>query len=214
MTPRVLLAFCVVLSALATGRAALAGEEAKEEPKLSEQQAKVILDGLQRVEPFLDSHEARLHPESLGHFFTKEDYALLRGNPILGYWHLGTFRWAGTRVAWEGVLPSGASARPITRRAWDAAFDYAAKKQGLVVDPNAPLKIRATCVAAIFDTNPDQPNRGVVLEFRVLSPTGRFLYRFGVGKPTVADAVGASLDTAISLARRLGSSQGGDHDRR
>jgi hypothetical protein len=35
------------------------------------------------------------------------------------------------------------------------------------------------------------------------SPTGRFWYRFGMGKPTLEDAVGASLDWAIGFARTI-----------
>lgn len=162
-----------------------------------------ILDRLGDREPFLGSREAAHHPESLGHFFGAHEYRRLRGNPVYGYWADDGFRWVGGRVAWDGIAPMSPSARPIRRRAWDAAFAYVAKKYGVIIDPRASVRVRGACIAAVVDPSVEEPNRGVVLELRIESPTGRFWYRFGMGKPSLEDAIGASLDWAIGFAQTI-----------
>jgi hypothetical protein len=164
------------------------------------EQAMRIVERATDREPFLASREAGLRPDSLGHFFIRPDYAILRGNPVYGYWAEGTFAWVGDRVAWDGVRAASPSARPITPRAWTAAFKYVAEKHGLTIDRNAPIRVWGACIGAVLDPNLVEPNRGVVLEVRVDSPTGPLLYRFGMGKPTIEDAVGASLDWAVGFA--------------
>ena len=134
-----------------------------------------ILDRLGDREPFLASREAARHPESLNQFFGHRDYQRLRGNPVYGYWADDGFRWAGARVAWDGITPVSASARPIGPRAWDAAFAYVAKKYGLTIDRRAPVRVRGACIAAVVDPSVAEPNRGVVLEVRIESPTGPVL---------------------------------------
>jgi hypothetical protein len=192
----------VVIAASATiahdGRAEDARPEAG---KWTPEQAQRMVERAGNREPFVTSREATLHPESLNHFFIRPDYAILRGNPVFGYWAEGTFQWVGTRVAWDGIRAKSASAMPITRRAWTAAFTYVAQKHGFTIDRNAPIRVGGACVAAVLDPNLAEPNRGVVLEVRIESPTGPFFYRFGMGKPTIEDAVGASLDWAIGFAR-------------
>jgi hypothetical protein len=169
----------------------------------SPEQARLIAQRLSDREPFLKSREAGLHADSLNLFLERPDYAILRGNPLFGYWAEGTFRWAGSRVAWDGIRPVSQSAKPITRRAWNAAFAYIARKHGLTIDRNAPIRVHGACIGAVLDPNLDEPNRGVVLELRIDSPTGPFLYWFGMGKPTIEDAIGASLDWAVSFARTI-----------
>lgn len=200
----------VLLGALAvvvagTGVAA-AGEEGERSP-WTPQQAKQLFGRMTKREPFLGSAEARQDRRTIDRFFHAEDYAVLRGNPVLGYWDAGKFRWRGSRVAWDGVVPVGPSARPITSRAWDAAFEHVAQAQGLTVDPKAPIRIRGACIAAVMNPTVSDPNRGVLMEIRIDSPAGPFRYRFGMGKPTLEDAVGASLEWAIGFARAFG---GGD----
>ncbi len=172
------------------------------EPWPPEQGAR-ILNRLDNREPFVGSREATRHPESLEHFLGMKEYRRLRGNPVYGYWADDGFRWVGSKVAWDGIVPVSSSARPIRRRAWDAAFAYVAEKRGLIVDRTAPIRVRGVCIAAVVDPGLGEPNRGVVLELRFDSPTGRFWYRFGMGKPTVEDAVGASLDWAVGFARTI-----------
>lgn len=96
------------------------------------------------------------------------------------------------------------SAKPITSKAWDAAFAYVARKHGLVIDRNAPIRITGACVAAVLEPTRKDPRRGVVLEARVESPAGTFRVRFGTGKPTIEDAIGASLDRLVAFARNVG----------
>jgi hypothetical protein len=195
------------LAGLALGLVVVAGTGgatgAAAEPHLpwTAEQTTAVLRRLEAREPFAGSREARLHGDSLGWFFGWPEYQLLAGNPVYGYWHEGRFRWAGTHVAFDGIKPVGHSAHRITERAWMAAFRYIAEKNGLVVDPKATIRVRGACLAAVFDPGLDEPNRGVILELRIESPTGPFLYRFGFGKPTVEDAIGASLDWAVRFAR-------------
>jgi hypothetical protein len=163
-------------------------------------QAARIVERLGAREPFIGSPETRRHSESLGRFFRQEDYETLRGNPVYGYWSESGFRWTGVRVAWDGIVAASPSSRPIRRRAWDAAFAYVARKHGLTVDRRAPVRVRGACVAAVIEPSLEEPNRGVVMEIRIDSPSGPFRYRFGMGKPTLEDAVGASLDWAVSFA--------------
>lgn len=192
----------VAAIALASGPARADNATGASDPWTPEQGAR-ILARLGDREPFLGSREAVRHPESLGRFFAAREYRHLRGNPVYGYWADDGFRWAGTRVAWDGITPVSLSARPIRRRAWDAAFAYVAKKHGLTIDGRAPVHVRGACIAAVVDPSVSEPNRGVVLELRIESPTGRFWYRFGMGKPSLEDAIGASLDWAIGFAQTI-----------
>jgi hypothetical protein len=174
-------------------------DEHKTTPWTPEQGARMV-QRLGEREAFLASKEAANHPESLNLFFGQNDYRVLRGNPVYGYWDEGQFEWSGRHVAWDGIVPVARSARAITPRAWRAAFTYIAKQRGLVVDQKAPIRIQGACLAAILDPGLDEPNRGVVLELLIASPTGPFRYRFGMGKPTIEDAIGASLDWAVGFA--------------
>ena len=71
----------------------------------------------------------------------------------------------------------------------------------------APVRIRGACVAAVLEPTRREPKRGVVLEVGVASPTGVFRLRFGMGKPTIQDAVGASVDRALGFALDLGRAE-------
>jgi hypothetical protein len=180
-----------------------ADDEASPPDPWTPEQGARILQRLASREPFLGSREAARHPESLNRFFGADEYRRLRGNPVYGYWADDGFRWVGARVAWDGVRAGSATARPIRRRAWDAAFAYVAKAHGLTIDHRAPVRIRGVCIAAVVEPSVGDPNRGVVLELRIESPRGRFWYRFGMGKPTLEDAIGASLDWAVGFARTI-----------
>lgn len=189
----VLLAVCAAVAGPA------AADEGPSVPWTPEQTA-AFVRRLNEREPFAGSRDARLHGDSLGWFFRDPEYALLKGNPVFGYWYEGQFRWTGVRVAFDGIKPVGKSARQITERAWAAAFTYVARQNGWTIDKKAPIRVRGVCLGAVLDPGLDEPNRGVVLELRVDSPSGPFLYRFGMGKPTIEDAIGASLDWALRFA--------------
>lgn len=171
--------------------------------KLTLDQSMRLAQKLGQTEPFLRSAEAKQEPQSLNRFFHRPEYDRLVGNPVLGYWSAGGFRWQGVRVAWDGIESVAPSARPITRKAWDVAFQYVAQRRGLVLDRAAPIRIRGACVAAVVHPTPEEPVRGVLLEVRVEGPGGQMLYRFGMGRPTLEDAVGAAIDVAIGLAMNL-----------
>lgn len=197
MIPQALLG-CIVTT-VGCGLALAGADQGAPDPWTPEQGAHVVARLADR-EAFVGSREARRHPDSLNLFFRAADYEGLKGNPVFGYWNEGHFRWKGTHVAWDGITSATESAAPITRRAWSAAFAYVAKKHGLVLDREAAIRVHGACIAAVLDPSLGEPNRGVVLEIRIDSPTGPFRYRFGMGKPTIEDAVGASLDWAVSFA--------------
>jgi hypothetical protein len=195
-------AISVAVLTVALSPPVLADDASSQEPWTPEQGAR-ILSRLADREPFLSSREAHHHAGSLDLFFKRSEYERLRGNPVYGYWADDGFRWTGTRVAWDGIEPVAPRAKAVTRKAWRTAFEYVARKYGLVIDQRAPIRLRGACVAAVTDPNVEEPNRGVVLELRMQGPRGRFWYRFGMGKPTLEDAVGASLDWAIGFARTI-----------
>jgi len=154
-------------------------------------------------EPFLASMEARREPQSLFRFFGRQDYEKLRGNPGLGYFAAGGFRWVGTRIAWQGLRPVTPDAATVPEQAWDAAFQEIAHRHGWQVDPRAPIRVRGACVGCVAEPSAREPERGVCIELQVTSPTGTLLYRFSIARPTLAEALGASLDWVLCCAAGL-----------
>ena len=170
---------------------------------LTPEQAEKLAVKLSERKPFLDSDEARNGKHTMGLFFQESEYRLLRGNPIFGYWQAKGFLWNGTHVAWDGVASKGSRCKAITSKAWNAAMEYVFRKHGLVVDPNAPMRMRGACVWAVIDTSKDEPTRGVIMEMRLQSPTGTFLWRYSRGNPTIEGAVGASIELPILLGHKI-----------
>ena len=181
--------------------------------ELTPQQASAIWKRLGAKEAFLDSADAHSEPQSLYRFFDRKDYAKLLGNPVLGYYWPGGFRWTGNRVAWHGISPVTSDAAAVTAKAWDEAFKGIARKRNWLIDPKAPIRISGACVGAVMETSREEPFRGVCIEVRVASPAGNLLYRFSVAKPTIEDAVGAALDWVLCCAATLGQdlSEGARH---
>ncbi len=171
--------------------------------ELTPQQASAIWQRLGARETFLDSDEFHSEPQSLYRFFDRKDYARLRGNPVLGYYCPGGFRWTGNRVAWHGISPVTPDAAAVTSKAWDEAFRIIARKRNWTVDSKAPIRISGACVGAVLDPSQEEPFRGVCIEVRVASPSGNLLYRFSVAKPTIEEAVGAALDWVLCCAATL-----------
>lgn len=164
-------------------------------------QAAEILKRIGDSENFMASAEAHEEPQSLYQFFQKPEYLVIRGNPVVGYYSAKTFKWEGNRVAWLGFKPGKGDAQAISPKAWDAAFRIVAKLRGLTIDPKAPIKIQGACVGAVMEPTIDSPYRGVCIEVKFSSPTGQMYHRFSVGKPTIEDAIGASLDFVVTFAR-------------
>jgi hypothetical protein len=176
---------------------------------LTVDQAKRIVARMAEREPFLSSKEGRTDARSTNLFFVQRDYRTMKGNPIVGYWNDSRFLWKGRAVAWEGIDPVAKSCQMVTRQGWAAAFAYVAKKQRLVVDKNAPMRVRGACVDAVAVPNMQQPNPGVKLEIRVESPTGVLKWRYSLGKPTLETAVGASVDLALLFAQEINQPSNG-----
>ena len=172
---------------------------------LTPEQAEKLAEKLAERKPYASSAEAHSPAgrATMGLFFSVSDYAKLSGNPVYGYWNAGGFRWIGNRIAWDGVVPAGKSCMEITRKAWDAAFAYVAKKHGLLVDRAAPMRMRGACVGAVTETSPTRPVLGVVMEVRLDSPTGAFKWRYTRGNPTLEGAVGASVELPILLGPKV-----------
>jgi hypothetical protein len=177
---------------------------------LPARQAHALLDRLMVTEPYVGSAEEREAKGSTGRHFSRGEYARLRGNPLLGYWDAGTFAWTGgEKLAWDGIRTAHRSARPITMRAWDAAIRQVARRQGLTLSMNAEVRLEGACVAAVIDSTEREPVAGVLLEVRLKSPGGVLLYRLGVGKATVEDAIGAALDVVVRFSRSLMTASNG-----
>jgi hypothetical protein len=168
--------------------------------RLRPEEAQALASRLTERQPFLESEEARTEKATLGRYFDADDYRRLRGNPILGYWDTGGFRWKDDRVAWLGI-DSKAKCSAISPTVWKAAFEYSTTKRKVSVDGQASVRIRGACVWAVIEPSKAEPVPGVLIEVRIESPSGTLRYRFGMGKPTVEDAVGAALDFIIGFAR-------------
>jgi hypothetical protein len=181
---------------------------------LTPEQAEGLAMKLTERRPFLDSREAKSSQgrQTMGLFFGDDDYRILKGTPVFGYWDASTFKWSGGRIAWQGIASAGKTCKGISSKAWNLAFAYVAKKYGLVVDRAAPLRMRGACVWAVTEASPREPVRGVVMEMRLDSPTGAFRWRYSRGNPTIEGAVGAAVELPILLGKKLG--QGGSPDDR
>jgi hypothetical protein len=172
-------------------------------PPLPRQQLQAVVERMLVTEPFLGSDEERSTRRSVARYFSRQEYMRLRGNPLLGYWDVGTFRWRGRQLAFGGVRNVHPSARPISAAAWTAAVEQVARRNGLDVTANAPVRLEGGCVGAVVDATEREPVPGVLVELRLEGPTGTLLYRVGMGKATVEDAIGAALDLVLRFARSL-----------
>ena len=172
---------------------------------LTPEQAEKLAVKLTERKPFTESDEAKSADgkQSMGLFFSEKEYRIILGNPVFGYWDAKGFKWSGTRIAWDGVTSKGARCKAITAAAWDAAMKYVARKHGLVIDEQAPMRMRGACVWAIVEASVKEPVRGVVMEMRLDSPTGSFRWRYSRGNPTIEGAVGASIELPILMGQKI-----------
>jgi hypothetical protein len=194
-----------MLAQLACSAALVCGElNALGVPELPPARTRALLERMMSTESFVGSTSEREGRKTTGRYFSRTEYQRLQGNPLLGYWHVGDFSWAGgARVAWKGIRSSHPSARPVADKAWAAAFRIAAAANGLKEDPGAPVQVEGGCVAAVVDPSSEEPVPGVLVELRIKSPSGVLLYRVSMGKPTVEDAMGAALDLVLRFSRSL-----------
>jgi hypothetical protein len=170
-------------------------------PKLKPEQVQALVAKIGQREPFLGSATARRERSSLYRYFNAADYALIRGNDVLGYWDRGAFSWVVDEVAWDGISGASSSAAAISKQAWAAAFRYVAKLQGLKVVRAAAVRIEGACVTATVDPTDESPVPGVLIEVRLRSPSGVMRYRLAVGKPSVEEAMTAALNLVIQFSR-------------
>ena len=180
---------------------------------LSPEQAQKLAMKLAERRPFLDSPEAKSWQgrQTMGLFFRNADYRVLNGNPVFGYWDAGGFRWTGSRISWQGIVPVGKSCKVISPKAWDLAFGYVAEKHGLVMEKTAPLRIQGACVWAVTETSPKEPVRGVVVEMRLESPSGTFRWRYSRANPTIEGAIGAAVELPILIGKKINQEGGTTH---
>jgi hypothetical protein len=188
--------------------AALAQSGSRAEPlKLTSEQAEKVLARLLEREPFYPKGFETSDPDTLNKFFQMDDYRTLQGNPILGFWHSGTFVWSGgMRVAWDGIVAAdggASSAAALPSRAWRAALEVVARRRGIVIDDKAPVRVKGACVHANLSANKEMGPAGVLVELRFDSRKGPLLFRLGVGKPSIEEAMGALLDWALGFALRV-----------
>ena len=101
---------------------------------LPEAQTLAMVRRMLVTESFIGSREEREGRGRSGRYFSPDEYARLRGNPLLGYWDAGSFAWVDRRtIAWGGIRARHPSARAIRSRAWDATIRQVARKRGLRV---------------------------------------------------------------------------------
>lgn len=173
------------------------------EVKLRPEQAQAVVERVFERVPFLKSPTARAERDTMGRYFRRAEYRDLKGNPLLGYWDDGGFRWSGPRIAFGNVASTTADCRRISESAWRAVFARVADSMSLVVDERAPMRLDAGCVAAVVDATAAEPVPGVLLEMRLSGAQGTFRYRLGVGRPSVEDAMGATVEFALRAIREL-----------
>jgi len=199
----------VCLSALlvqAPGRVDDSDYERYFNPKnyLSEQELNTLLERIFFArEKFYGSwaHRNKEFQGSLGHFLTEAEYRKLVGNPAIGYYHAGSFAWP---EQWKEVyIEPFESTTPDTQvvkpQAWRAAAAQVCRMHGLTQSQTAKIRITGKLVGINLE-----PPFGVYLEVRIQSPTGTLLYRGGIGKATLADSIGASLDHLLAYSRSIG----------
>jgi hypothetical protein len=187
------------------------GDEARGE--LPSRHARALLQRMADIEPFVGSREEKENRKAaVGRYFTADEYRRLRGNPVVGYWDLGTFHWqGGDRVAWAGMRNAHASCRGISAHAWDAAFAVVAHRQHLTVVRQAAVTLEGGCVAAVVDKSESEPVPGVLVEVRARGTGGEtMVMRFAMGKPSVEDAMGAALELALTFSRSTRVEEPGD----
>ena len=152
--------------------------------------------------PFLKSEDVQAK-ETMGLFFGRKDYELIKGNPVFGYWGASGFKWVGKKVAWGGVASKGMRCKAISEKAWNAAFSYVVKKHGLLVEADAPMKFQGACVYAVVSPSKTERHHGLVMELKLESPTGIFRYRYSRANPTLEDAIGSAIELPILLAQKI-----------
>jgi hypothetical protein len=166
-----------------------------------------IIRRMCETERFRGSAEERASRAQTGRYFTREEYASLQGNPLLGYFANRDFSWGeSASFRWGGIEARHPSAKGISPTAWQAAMNQVASRQALKIDDHAPVTIEGGCVAAVIDPSPKEPVPGVLVEVRVRGPKGTLLFRGGIGKATVEDAMGAILEAVVRFARNGGKS--------
>jgi hypothetical protein len=186
----------------------LAAQAASPAP-LPARHAQALMERMLATEPFLGSAEHRASLGSTGRFFSRKEHARLHGNPVLGYWDAGTFAWRGSELAFDGIQARHRSARGLTAAAWRAAISVVAARHALHLSPTAQMRLEGGCVGAVIDPSSTEPVPGVLLELRLKSPAGTLLYRVGIGKASVEDAMGAAVDLVLGFARSLESDDRG-----
>ena len=179
------------------------GEGSREALPLTQEQTAKLLERALAREPFVPDGRNAADPATLGKFFSDVQYEKLRGNPFLGYWDSGSFRWSGRRVAWGGMRPVGDAAGAISAKAWRMAFEVVARKRGLVVDDGASIRVEGACVAANLLPSKERPAPMVGLELKYVGSSGTLLHRVALPKPTVEEAMAATLDFSLGFALRV-----------
>lgn len=151
-------------------------------------------------ERFLDSSQPKAFPETLYRFFRKEQYELMEGNPILGYFYVDKgFRWPSDvkTVQFQGCFGIN-EAQSIRAQAYRLAIASALRHMGMSLGPS-PIKVKGCAVSMSTSNNPQEP-QGVWMEIQVASPNGSVFYRLGIGKKTVGDSLGADLESTLRFA--------------
>lgn len=186
-----------------SGRAAVPGSATKQiperpSPTVSETAALGLLRALTERRAFpVSAHEA-----TVGRFFRREDYKLIKGNPILGYWRVDGFRWTGDAIALDGLESAARACDGLTEEHWRPVIEVVAAKHGLAVRRDARIRLQGACVDAKILSSREDPGSGVELELKLTNAEGgQLLYRLRMGKPSIAEAMGAAIDQVVMFAK-------------
>ena len=179
--------------------------------KLNEKKVDDIQVGMTRQillsrEDFLNSQQAKAKPETLGLFFGRSEYSRMRGNAVAGYWWVSPkFIWKPDWKAVEFTAPKGVhpTSRQINPLAWNKAMEIFASQNGLSVG-KSPIRVTGAVVWAATSPGESQMRApATVCEWRIQSPEGVLIYRFGVMKPNLGAAILGNISWVMGFARGI-----------
>jgi hypothetical protein len=158
------------------------------------------LEVLFKTGPFTGSEEwkDRDAKRTINRYFKQSDYEKLVGNTSFGWSYPGKFLWKKewNEVEFVPFVPAVPEAQFIRPQAWGDAMLLVAKRLGLTVRPGAPIKITGGVVGVYLGDIPS-----VVVEVKIVSPTGTLLFRGGFGKFKLSDAIGAAIEFVVNFGR-------------
>jgi hypothetical protein len=136
---------------------------------------------------------------TLFRFFSRDEYALLEGNEILGYYSTAGFLWEkGAKEVYFAPLSYGVMiSRSVSPESWKIACQLVCRLCGFKYGgENAPIKVE-TCLVWVGTKPP-----GVLYEMRIRGTKGTMLARISQGKPSIGEALASTLQFVLLYAQK------------